>query len=379
MPGIRYHMLLPIAAFACAPLRSQTLDPMLVRISAITVPAQSVRLDSTRGDPRNHCRLKVGMANLDYLVAYDTSKAGGFASRHDVTYNRLGLPVRWRVGTDTVDYAYNRFGFPLFAPPYIWTRYDSLSRRVYYQYGQGANVQAIFGYTYDSLSRLAEIRHLPAGYPMEAPGPPFNREVFRLDDRNRVVYKEAKLEAREFKCNPQFTFKGTDRSFIRYYENYAGEKVDSTVREHLDSTQASPLLVRITTVTRRNRDSLLVEGLETFTGFDTAPGSCFAPAYNSQTRYEYRLDSRGWPAKTLVWFKNGSETDFSLVDSLCSPREYDAAGRVVRSRFDCADTVGSSWTYDGYGFIKTQRIGTVTDVFERRLYDLDTLEAFAPR
>ncbi|MEO6097106.1 MAG: hypothetical protein ABIW76_16070 [Fibrobacteria bacterium] len=455
MLRVRYQIFFLIASCICAPLRAQPLDPLLVRFSAITVPPQSVRLDSTRGalrfysgeltynlatdydsvpvhvyfeevpvqktfliqredsgraafvridsmcsgdlgwvkpsqglrvrwrystaNSRNHCRLKVGMANLEYLVAYDSSKSGGFASRHDFAYNRLGLPVRWMVGTETVDYAYNRFGFPLFAPPYIWTRYDSLSRRIYYQYGQGANLQAIFGYTYDSLSRLNEIQHLPGGYPMEAPGPPFNREVFRLDNRNRVVYKEAKLEALQFMCNPQFTFKGTDRSFIWYYENSAGEKIDSTVREHLDSTKVAPLLVRITTVTRRNRDSQLMDELETFTGFDTAPGSCFAPAYNSQTRYDFQADSQGWPAKTVVWFKTASETAFAPVDTLCSPREYDATGRILHSMFNCADTVGSSWTYDSYGFIKTQRSGTVNEIFERRLYDLDTLEAFAPQ
>jgi hypothetical protein len=449
------HPFILMAALIRVSVSAQSPDPLQVRFSSVTVPPQSIRLDSTRGlfrhysgeltydlasaydsvpvhvyfeevpvqrtfmihseeagrarfvridslcggdlgwvkpkrgcrvrwryataNPRNHCRLKVGLANLEYLVASDSSKSEGIEAGRDFSYNRLGLPVRRSVGTSTATYTYNRHGYPLFTPPYIWTRYDSLSRRIYYQYGQGATLQAIFGYAYDSLSRLAEIRHLPSGYPMEAPGPPFNREMFRLDGKNRVVYREAKLEAREFMCNPQFTFKGTDRSFIWYYENSAGEKIDSTVREHLDSTRASPLLVRITTVTRRNRDSQLVEELETFTGFDTAPGSCFAPAYNSQTRRDFQLDGQGWPAKTVVWFKSASESAFSPVDTLCSPREYDAAGRIVGSRYDCADTMGAAWTYDGYGFVKTQRSGTVTEIFERRLYDLDTLEAFAPQ
>ncbi len=437
------------------PLCSQGLDPLQVRFSSVTVPPQSIRLDSTRGlirhysgeltydlasaydslpvhvyfeevpvqktfmiykeetgrarfvridslcsgdlgwvkpkpgcrvrwryataSSRNHCRLKVGLANLEYLLARDSSKSEGVEVRRDFAYNRLGLPVRRVIGSATVEFTYNRHGFPLFTPPYSWIRYDSLSRRIYFQYGQGATLQAIFGYAYDSLSRLAEIQHLPGGYPMEAPGPPFNREVFRLDNRNRVVFKESKLEANVFACNPEFTFKGVDRSFTWYYENTAGEKIDSTVRDHLDSTRAAPLLVRTTTVTRRNRDSLLVDGLETFTGFDTAPGSCYAPAYNSQTRFDFQLDSQGWPAKTVVWFKTASEEVFSPVDTLCSPREYDAAGRILHSKFDCADTVGSSWTYDGYGFVKTQRNTTGTDIFERRLYDLDTLEAFAPQ
>lgn len=455
MRAFRYPVLFLMAACSGASLRSETLDPVQVRFSSVTVPPQSIRLDSTRGslrhfsgeltydlasdydsvpvhvyfeevpvqrtfmihgeetgrapfvridslctgdlgwvkpkpgcrvrwryatsNPRNHCRLKVGMANLEYLVAWDSTASVGTGSRREFAYNSLGLPVRRVAGGTTAAYAYSRHGFPLFEPPYSWTRYDSLSRRTYFQYGQGPTLQAIFGYAYDSLSRLAEIRSLPPGYPMEAPGPPFNREKFRLDGRNRVVYREINLKAEGYACNPAFRFDGVEKSNTWYYEDAAGGKIDSTVVEYHDSTRAAPLLFRTTRVTRRDRDSLLVDELETSTGFDSSPGSCFAPAFDGQTRREYKLDNQGWPAKTEVSYKSASGTVFSAVDTLCAPREYDAAGRVVRSFLSCEDTVGSSWTFDSRGFVKAQSLGGVQQIFERRLYDLDTLEAFAPQ
>lgn len=455
MRAIRYQVLFLIAAWTSAPLRSQALDPFQVRISSVTIPSQSIRLDSTRGslrhysgeltfdlassydsvpihvymeevpvqrtfmiygeetgrgpfvridslcsgdlgwvkpkpacrvrwryataNPRNHCRLKVGMANLEYLVAWDSTASIGIGSRRDFAYNRLGLPVRRVVGAATAAYTYNRHGFPLFEPPHTWIRYDSLSRRIYFQQGQGATLQAIFGYAYDSLSRLSEIRSHPPGYPMEAPGPPFNREKFRLDHRNRVVYREVKLKAQKYSCNPDFKFDGVEKSSTWYYEDAAGGKIDSTVVEYHDSTRTAPLLFRTLTVTRRSRDSLLLEAMETTTGFDSAPGSCFAPAYDGQTRHEYRLDSRGWPATTVISRRPASGGAFSPVDTLCAPREYDAAGRVVRAFLTCEDTVGSTWTYDSRGFVKAQSLGNVEQHFQRRLYDLDSLEAFSPQ
>jgi hypothetical protein len=326
----------------------------------------------TTPDKSLHARIKVGMANLDYVLRERRDYASADTMNPIVT--RFGYDNR---GLDK-SMTYNLHGQVLFDPPYRWRRYDAGNRLVYEQLGMNATLQFIFGWVYDSLSRAVEKDHLPPGFAPESPGKPFNRELYQFDAASRMTRSQKYLSATQFACNRDYRFYGLDIQEY-FYRDAAFPLPDSTVRSYLDTAKQNKLLLREHQSFRYNPDST-VDSYDHWTeGFDV-PGTCWSPEYDMEDRGKIQYDAHRHPFKTLLEIRTSPSGAFK-TDSSCNVQDYDERGNPIRSYLGCTDKVDWEAAYNIFNHKMEEKHyldGAVNSRtrYQWELIDLDQQEEF---
>ncbi len=329
-------------------------------------------------NPKNHCRIKVGVGNFQYVLT-QVLEEGKEQTGPTFKYNDLGLLSELsgqKYPKYTVD---GQMAADDTASPFIICSYDEKGRLIY---KDNSVYGPIFTFEYDSCSRVVSVKQHDIGATPENPGTILNNFSVTYGNDGYVHTVSKKAGYLVSACSPVWEFIGTEITTYYYSPSVSG-RIDSLYREMFETKRNNKLVSRIININEYSDDGYVTVLRSIVLGLDD-PGTCWGAGGMlgyGETRTVYSIDSAGFTCGYDSFRRNSPDKEFEKSYSDCWRREYDDQGNVLRQYRDCDTNEILTCTYDYNRFNHVVRMAQYKDnressgnTYTWELIDLDAQE-----
>ena len=344
---------------------------------------------------KNHCRIKIGTGNFYYANTKTETTSitrGILTSKEEFWYNNLGLLSKRE------EHSIN-YGSPLVitkvpkytidgqvlvddtTDPFVTNAYDNQGRAIFRQEANanGLQINFVFGYVYDSLSRAVQRQHLPIrAKPFQTFQDSSSTEYISYDSHDRIAMHQSTSTYEKFTClNPYPSI--TVKQIVKMnYGSTTSRLVDSVVRDFLDINRNFRLVSRIINKFYYRQDGLFNESVSISKGYDD-PGSCWGTQFYEERKSVFQYDAFMRQYRYDSWGRNSVDSSLKSLPEFCASyrREYDAQGNTIKQFDFCDQNETLRWTaqYNQFNFIIQQTGYGISDTsvatYQWELLDLD--------
>ncbi|MBN1576119.1 MAG: hypothetical protein JW913_06185 [Chitinispirillaceae bacterium] len=321
-------------------------------------------------NPKNHCRIKVGVGNFQYVLTGILTE-GEVQPNSTFKYNNLGL-IRELAGQQYPKYTLDgQMVVDDTASPLVVCSYDENGRLIY---KDNMTYGPIFTFYYDSCSRLICLKQHENGATPENPGIVINNFIVTYGDDGYVHSVEKKAGYLVTACSPVWEFIGTEITTYYYSVSVPG-RIDSLYREMFETTRNNKLVSRIINKFESFDKVGHVTSVHSIVlGLDD-PGTCWDAGGISgygEGRAVYYYDSFGNLYRWESYRRDSPDKEFEKEFTSCYRREYDDRGNVLRQYTFCDTSEILTSTYEYNRFNHVIRNASITYAWD--LIDLDEQE-----